>query len=56
VILGLASIAGVEVGARLATELPETTLRRLFALLLVAVATQLVWRTRRKASRYPEST
>jgi uncharacterized membrane protein YfcA len=55
-ILGLASIAGVEVGARLATELPETTLRRLFALLLVAVAAQLVWRTRRKASRYPEST
>ena len=56
VILGVASIAGVEVGARLATELPETTLRRLFALLLVAVAAQLVWRTRRKASRYPEST
>jgi len=56
VILGVASIAGVEVGAQLATELPETTLRRLFALLLVAVAAQLVWRTRRKASRYPEST
>lgn len=56
VILGLASIVGVEVGARLATELPEATLRRLFALLLVAVAGQLVWRTRRKASRYPEST
>ena len=56
VILGVASIVGVEVGARVATELPETTLRRLFALLLVAVAAQLVWRTRRKASRYPEST
>lgn len=56
VILGVASIVGVEVGARLATELPETTLRRLFALLLVAVAAQLVWRTRRKASRYPEPT
>ena len=56
IVLGLASIAGVEVGARLATELPETTLRRLFAVLLVAVAAQLVWRTRRKSSRYPEST
>jgi uncharacterized membrane protein YfcA len=55
VVLGVASIAGVEVGARLATELPETTLRRLFAVLLFAVAAQLVWRTRRQASRYPES-
>jgi uncharacterized membrane protein YfcA len=27
IVLGVASIAGVEVGARLATELPETTLR-----------------------------
>jgi uncharacterized membrane protein YfcA len=55
VVLGIASIAGVEVGARLATELPETTLRRLFALLLFAVAAQLVWRTRREAARYPGS-
>jgi uncharacterized protein len=54
-ILGVASIAGVEVGARLATELPETTLRRLFAVLLFAAAAQLVWRTRRQASRYPQS-
>lgn len=56
VIVGVASIAGVELGARLATQLPETTLRRLFAVLLFAVAAQLVWRTRREASRYPEST
>jgi uncharacterized membrane protein YfcA len=54
-VVGVASIAGVEVGARLATELPEATLRRLFALLLFAVAAQLVWRTRRQAARYPES-
>lgn len=54
-VLGLASIAGVEVGARLATELPESTLRRLFAVLLFGVAAQLVWRTRRKASRYPDA-
>lgn len=56
VIVGVASIAGVELGARLATLLPETTLRRLFAVLLFAVAAQLVWRTRRETSRYPETT
>jgi uncharacterized membrane protein YfcA len=55
VVVGLASVAGVEVGARLATEIPEDTLRRLFALLLFGVAAQLVSRTRRKRPRYPES-
>jgi uncharacterized membrane protein YfcA len=54
-VLGAASVAGVEVGARLATELPEATLRRLFAVLLFVVAAQLVWRTRRQAARYPGS-
>jgi uncharacterized membrane protein YfcA len=54
-VLGIASVAGVEVGARLATELPEATLRRLFAVLLFVVAAQLVLRTRRQASRYPDS-
>jgi uncharacterized membrane protein YfcA len=55
VVVGLASIVGVEVGARLATELPEDTLRRLFAVLLFGVAAQLVWRTSRRMSRYPDS-
>ncbi len=55
VVVGLASIAGVEVGARLATELPEGTLRRLFAVLLFVVAAQLAWRARRQRPRYPES-
>jgi uncharacterized membrane protein YfcA len=55
VVVGLSSVVGVEVGARLATELPEVTLRRLFALLLFGVAIQLVWRTRRQTSRYPQS-
>jgi uncharacterized membrane protein YfcA len=54
-VLGVASIGGVEVGARLATELSEETLRRLFAVLLFGVAAQLVWRTRRNAARYPGS-
>jgi uncharacterized membrane protein YfcA len=55
IVVGVVSIVGVEIGARLVTELPETTLRRLFAVLLFAVAAQLVWRTRRRTPRYPES-
>ncbi len=54
-VVGLVSIVGVEIGARLVTELPESTLRRLFAVLLFGVAAQLVWRTRRRTSRYPDS-
>lgn len=54
-VVGLASIVGVEVGARLATQLPDSTLRRLFAVLLFGVAAQLAWRTRRRTSRYPDS-
>jgi uncharacterized membrane protein YfcA len=55
VVVGVSSVVGVEVGARLVTALPETTLRRLFGTLLFAVAAQLVFRTRRKAARYPDS-
>jgi uncharacterized protein len=54
-ILGVASVAGVEVGARIATSLPEDVLRRLFGVLLFAVAAQLAWRARRAGERYPES-
>lgn len=54
-IVGVASIGGVELGARIATALPEPTLRRLFAVLLFAVAAQLAWRTHRRQARYPES-
>jgi uncharacterized membrane protein YfcA len=55
VIVGFASIAGVEAGARIATSLPESALRRLFALLLFGAAAQLAWRARRASRRYPES-
>lgn len=55
VVLGLASIVGVEVGARIVTELPEPLLRRLFGVLMFVVAIQLVWRTRRSRRRYPDS-
>jgi len=54
-IVGVASIGGVELGARIATSLPESTLRRLFAVLLFAVAAQLAWRAHGRRARYPES-
>ena len=46
-VVGLVSIAGVEVGVQIATALSESTLRRLFAVLLLGVAAQLAWRVRR---------
>ena len=55
VVVGLSSIVGVEVGARIVLELPESVLRRLFAVLLFAAAVQLAWRTRQSTSRYPDS-
>jgi uncharacterized membrane protein YfcA len=55
VVVGISSVVGVEVGARLVTALPEATLRRLFGILLFAVAGQLALRTRRRAARYPDS-
>jgi uncharacterized membrane protein YfcA len=54
-IVGLGSVVGVEIGARIVIEVPEHTLRKLFAVLLFAVAVQLVWRTRRRRPRYPDS-
>lgn len=46
VVIGIASIAGVEAGVQLATALPETTLRRLFAALTFLVAANIAWRRR----------
>ena len=45
-VLGLASIVGVVGGAQVALSLPEDVLRRLFAVLLAAVAAQVAWRAR----------
>jgi uncharacterized membrane protein YfcA len=44
VLVGLASIGGVEAGAQIAESLPEHTLARLFAVLLLVVAGQILWR------------
>lgn len=49
-VLGVASLVGVEAGVRIATSLPESTLRRLFGVLLLAVATQLTLRAARPRS------
>jgi uncharacterized membrane protein YfcA len=54
-LVGVASVAGVELGARIATSLSEATLRRLFAALLLGVAVQLAWRARRTSARYSEA-
>jgi hypothetical protein len=53
-IMGLASVAGVLVGAAIAIALPESALRRLFALLLLVVAARLAWRARRQPASYAE--
>lgn len=46
-VIGFVAVAGVELGVLTAKSLPEETLQRLFGLLLLAVAAQLVWRARR---------
>jgi uncharacterized protein len=51
-VLGAASIAGVQLGVLISTSLPEHVLRRLFGVLLLAVAAQLAWRARARAP-YP---
>ena len=49
-VVGATAIVGVEFGVLTAKALPETTLRRLFGVLVLAVAAQLVWRARRGVS------
>ena len=49
-VIGLAAVAGVEGGVQIAEALPEHVLRRLFGVLVLAVAAQLAWRTLRKPS------
>ncbi len=53
--LGLASVAGVGLGALIAISLPEPVLRRLFAVLVLAVAARLALVTYRNRPRYPET-
>jgi uncharacterized membrane protein YfcA len=43
-IIGLAAVGGIELGVLTENALPEATLRRLFAVLVLIVAAQLAWR------------
>ena len=47
-VVGAASIAGVEAGVLAAESLPEATLRRLFGVLMLVVAAQIAWRALRE--------
>lgn len=47
-VLGVASIAAAVGGAQVAVSLPEATLRKLFAVLLLLTAGQIAWRARHK--------
>jgi uncharacterized protein len=47
VLIGVAAAAAAQGGVVLAEALPDSTLRRLFAALLVVVASQIAWRARR---------
>jgi uncharacterized membrane protein YfcA len=49
-VLGVAAAVSAQGGVALAEALPATTLRRLFAGLLVLVAAQIAWRARRSES------
>ena len=52
-VVGLTSGGGVAGGAVLADALPEDVLRKLFACLLLLVATQLAWSRRQRGERPP---
>ena len=49
-VLGIAAAAAAQGGVALAVSLPDATLRRLFAGLLVLVAAQIAWRARQRES------
>jgi uncharacterized membrane protein YfcA len=48
-VIGIAAAAAAQGGVVLAEALPETTLRRLFAVLVAGVAVQIAWRARRRS-------
>jgi uncharacterized membrane protein YfcA len=46
-IMGLGAVAGVQAGVLVAHALPEEALRKLFGVLMLAIAAQIAWRARR---------
>ena len=53
-IIGVASIAGAEIGVQIATRVDEDHLRRAFGVFLLVVAAQLALRGARGGRRYPD--
>jgi len=53
-LVGAVSVVGAEFGVQVATRIDESLLRRLFGVLLLGVAAQLVVRTVRHGRRYPD--
>jgi uncharacterized membrane protein YfcA len=55
-VIGVAAVAGVEAGVRIAESLPEHALRRLFGALMLVVAAQIAWRAARarQGSDFPD--
>ncbi|MHB8648942.1 MAG: sulfite exporter TauE/SafE family protein [Gaiellaceae bacterium] len=49
IVIGVASIGAAVAGAHVAESLPESTLRKLFAVLILGVAVQIGWRARKKS-------
>jgi uncharacterized membrane protein YfcA len=49
ILIGLASVGAAVGGAQVAEALPESTLRKLFAVLLLVTAGQIAWRARKKS-------
>jgi peptide/nickel transport system permease protein len=49
VVIGVASIAGVEAGVVVAESLSNAVLRRLFGVLLIGIAGQIAWRAKRRS-------
>ena len=54
-LVGLGSVVGVEGGVQIAKALPESSLRRLFAVFMLVVAASIAWRALRPESSYPSS-
>jgi uncharacterized protein len=52
-VVGVASIAGAELGVQIATRLDEVHIRRGFAVLLVLIAVRLTLKGARDSRRYP---
>ncbi len=49
ILVGVGAVAGVQAGVAVAEALPESVLRRLFGVLVLAIAAQIAWRARARS-------